>query len=258
MVDITFLGKVKIPDLVLYAAVFLVLFFIGIMGGRSIGMVTRSENNLQQDNLDNPSIGISNGQWNLLIVAVDQLASPHPSLVGIWLLISTPENQKLTLVPMFPPADHEPTPVDNEWNKIFSLTSEQEPNVEFLDMVSEQVLWDEYLLIDKDGLVSIWETANQLGGLSPASVAQVNENVLPRTGGDVDLSLEGQVEIWKTICLELANIAEPDEFAHFLNQIEPHIHTRINLDEISQNQNFEDETQLQLGCEFPTLTLNSP
>jgi len=258
MVDITLLGKVKIPDLVLYAAVFLVLFIIGIMGGRSIGMITHSANNLQQDNLVDPVSGSSNGQWNLLIIAVDQLASPHPSLTGIWLLITSPEIQKLTLVPMFPPADLELIPADTEWNNIFSLTSEQEPNVEFLEKLNEQVLWDEYLLIDKGGLVSIWETANQLGGFSPASEVQVPEIVLPRTRVDVDLSLEGQVEIWKTICFELANIAEPDEFAHFLNQIEPHIHTRINLGEISQNLNFEDETQLQLGCEFPTLTLNSP
>ena len=221
-------------------------------------MVTQSIELPQQDNLADPAFGISNGQWNLLIIAVDQLASPRPSLVGIWLLITTPEIQKLTLVPIFPPGELDSSPVDTDWEKTFSMTSEQEPIVEFLDKVSEQVLWDEYLMIDKGGLVSILEIVTHHVVLSQESEVQLNKNVLPATGANVDLSLEGQVEIWKTICLDLSNITEPEDFAQLLNQIKPHIHTHIDLEDFSQNSYFEDESQFQLGCEFPTLTLKSP
>jgi hypothetical protein len=138
------------------------------------------------------------------------------------------------------------------------LTSEQEPVVEFLDKVSEEVLWDEYLMIDKGGLVSIWETVTRQEVLAPESEDQSNKNALPTTGVDIDLSLEGQLEIWNTICLQLSNITEPEDFAHFLDRVNPHLHTNIDLDVISQHLFFQNSEHLQLGCEFPTLTLNSP
>jgi hypothetical protein len=210
-----------------------------------------SNDRYQQDYFADPGFGISNGQWNLLIIAVDQLTVSHPSLAGIWLLIATPNDQNLTLVPVFPPIAPEPTPNDSEWDQIFSLTSKQEPNFEFLDKISEQVLWDEYLMIDKSGMDAIWETVNHLDTSS-------QENELPTTGMDFELSLGSQAEMWKTICLQLSKITDLRDFSFFLDQIKPHLHTDIDLDEISQELYFKDKSQVQLGCEFPTLTLNSP
>jgi hypothetical protein len=257
MVDYTLFGRFKLPDQVLYAAVFLVFFFIGIMSGRSTNMFTSSKELLPQDNLDESNSVIGKSQWNLLVIAVDQLAS-RPALMGIWLLVTSPEMQNLTLVPIYPAGELDPTPVIIEWDTIFSLTPEKKPNIEFLETVSEQILWDDYLIIDKDGIASIQETVTQFGARYQANEVQVNKNLLPRTGVDVDLSLEDQLEIWKTICLELSSIIEPEDLSNFITQIKPYIHTQINLDEIAHQRYFQKNTQLQLVCEFPTLALNSP
>lgn len=253
-----FLGKFKIPDLVLFAAVFLVLFFIGFMGGRSISMVTLFKDDTQQDNLADPAFGNRNGQWNLLIIAVDHLTASRPALAGIWLLITTPENQNLTLVPIFPTMDPETVTEDSEWEKIFSLTSDREVNVEFMQKISEQVLWDEYLLIDKDGMSSIGETVGLHDVSSKVAEVPDKKNGPHPIGTEFDLSLESQIDMWKTICLELSKFTEPEDIAQFLSQIKPHLATNFNIDEVAKKMYLKNEPPLQLGCEFPTLTLKSP
>ena len=221
-------------------------------------MVTSSKEHLERGNLPESNSVIGNSQWNLLIIAVDRLASSHAALMGIWLLVTSPEMQNLTLVPIYPAGDFDPTPANIEWDSIFSLTSEKKPSIEFLETVSEQILWDEYLIIDKEGIASVQEIVARSDVMSQIIEVQVNKNLIMRTGVDLDLSLEDQLEIWKTICLELSTIIEPEDLSDFISQIKPHIHTQVDLDEIAHQRYIQKNSQVQLVCEFPTLTLNSP
>ena len=93
-------GRVDFQDIGRYAVIFLILFLIGIMGGRTVGM------NVYSNTLDEPEFVVTqvrgNGQRNLIILSVDQLSSPQPSLESIWLLVTYPGTPILTLVPIYP------------------------------------------------------------------------------------------------------------------------------------------------------------
>ena len=56
----------------------------------------------QADILAKTNLKKGDGQWNLLVIAVDKLTAPYPTLTGIWLMITSAGNYNLTLVPIYP------------------------------------------------------------------------------------------------------------------------------------------------------------
>lgn len=212
----------------------------------------------QPHNYGNPIPEIDNGQWNLLIIAVDRLTPYHPSLIGLWLLITSSESQSLTLVPIFPAGNQNFSVENIKWEKIFSINSEKKPNMNFLERISEQILWDDYLIIDLEGMSHVIENFTDDSYIYQGSESLGKGVMLPGTGKVIDLSLDGQEKIWRSVCQELSSIAEPSHLINRLDLIKPHLHSKINLDEIAIQRSFQNKNQLKLTCNFPTLSLNSP
>jgi hypothetical protein len=248
----------KIPDQASYVAVFLVLFFIGIVGGRSIGMIMFSRVPSQKDFVENSASIINNGQHNLLVITVDQLASAKPVLESIWLLITYPEVSNLTLVPIYPPSQQDLINDDLTLAQTFVMTAQQTPNSDFLELIREKIYWDNYLIVDQKGVSNILRILKQYADGLPGKENQTNSILLPQTGQEIDRSLENQVRIWNGVCLELSRISNAGEMENIIQQISPHIRTNLVLEELSQQWLLEQPNDFQMGCEFPTLFLNSP
>lgn len=192
-------------------------------------------------------------QWNLVVIAVDQLTSARASLIGIWLLITSPGNEILTLVPIYPTGDLTSGPKNVAWDEKFSLDSEQTPSLDFLSTLSEHLLWDDYLLIDQEGITNILDQFTQFDPTS--QVKEDSGSAISSTGSINELNLDGQFEIWQAVCSELAAKSNPNEVSKWLDQIKPYTHSRI---ELKDQLNLKKNSQIQLVCEFPTLPLNSP
>jgi len=250
--------RFNIPDQALYVAVFLVLFFIGIVGGRSIGMIMFSRGPSQKDFVDNSASLINNGQHNLLVITVDQLASAKPVLESIWLLITYPEISNLTLVPIFPTGQDDMKTDDLTLAQTFVMTAQQTPNSDFLELIREKIYWDNYLVVDQKGVSNVLKILQQYPKGSPGTENQTNMILLPQIGQEIDRSLENQVRIWNGVCLELSRISNAGEMENLIQQISPHIRTNLVLEELSQQWLLEQPNDFQMGCEFPTLILNSP
>lgn len=196
------------------------------------------------------------GQWNLVVIAVDQFSSSRPSLIGLWLLITSADTYNLTLVPIYPKIGTAAGSKNISWEDEFFLDGERQPDTNFLNLLSKQLLWDEYLMIDQEGMTIIVNQFTQYNSMF--SIKKIPGEVLPTTGSDFNLSIDGQLEIWQAVCSELATKTDANELSNWLDQVKPYIHSRFELKDILHQQNFQGNSQFLVSCEFPTLTLNTP
>jgi hypothetical protein len=251
-------GKLISPNSVLYAAIFLILSTIGYLGGRSIGMITISNEPHEQETMAQTETSIGNGQRNLLIITVDQLEFSDPFVESIWLLITYPEFPKLTLVPVYPAAKIESTSGRPSWIKLFSMNANQTPNKEFLEVLHEQFFWQDYLVIDKKSVSAVQNILKQYSEKSHSGEIQSSQTAHPIFNSDLNTNLEKQIQDWNSVCLELTGITDPSKIDELLLQISPFIRTNVNWDNFVQQWTFENHEDFHLGCEFPTLALNNP
>ena len=244
---ISLFRRKSFQDFALYLPIFLVLLVIGIVGGRSAGMI------FQFDAPDNAKLVSTqergNGQRNLIIIFVDQMAAPQPKLEGIWLLITYPESPDITLVPIFPNNKQQP-PGSTSYTESFEMTADNQPNSSFLNLLTEQVLWDNYLITDRDGMNSV---INILEDGSKALVSTETAFL-----NDPELTLEQQTLLWQSTCSHLSKIKRLEEIETLYHKFSINFSTNLNWDELPLYPWALEHEGEKLECEFPTLNLNSP
>jgi hypothetical protein len=81
--------------------------------------------------------------------------------------------------------------------------------------------------------------------------------IRPAIEGFSNTSLDNQVNLWNSVCLELSRYTGLDEIKELLHQISQDVRTNLFWNEIIQQWMVEDQGEFQIGCEFPTLTLNT-
>ena len=198
-----------------------------------------------------------NGQHNLIVLIVDKLADHQPKLEGFWLLITIPENPELTLVPIFPNSQDE-LPSMPSYSAAFAMTAANQPGARFLDLLTEQVLWDHYLIIDRNDASSI------LNYLETASTNVTNTQISVSTainsdaGSTYELTLDQQIQLWQTACSNLTNFSKTNEIETLFNQLSSYIETNLNWDQLPLNSWAAANEEVKVECDFPTLNLNSP
>lgn len=221
-------------------------------------MITFSNRPSQNDFVDDSASIINNGQQNLLVITVDQLALARPVLKSIWLLITYPEISNLILVPIYPSNQEDSITADLMLAQTFAMTAQQTPRSEFLEPLRKKIYWDNYLIVDQKGVSSVLRILHQFAEELPGKENQTNSILLPQTGQEVDRSLENQVQIWNIVCLELSRISKAGKMEDLIQKISPYVRTNLLWEELSQQWSFEQPNDFQMGCEFPTLFLNSP
>ena len=221
-------------------------------------MITLSSGPSQKDIVDDSASVINNGQQNLLVITVDQLALAKPVLESVWLLITYPEISNLTLVPIYPSIQEDSLTADLMLAQTFAMTAQQTPHSEFLELLREKIYWNNYLIVDQEGASSVLRILHQYSERIPGQKNQMNSILLPQTGQEIDRSLENQVQIWNGICLELTRISKAGKIEDLIQEISPHVRTNLKWEEFSPHWSFEQPIDFQMGCDFPTLILNSP
>lgn len=251
-------GRSIIPDQVIFITVFLIFFFIGIVGGRSIGMFTYSSKYLQINDANDNAPIVNNGQQNLLILTVDRLASAKPEVKSIWLLITFPEFSNLTLVPIYPASEESRLTTKIDLSEAFELTDDRTLDSNYSKLLHDLFYWDYYLIIDQLDLALIKGILDQSTFGNQTPNIQTSPILLPQTGREFDFSLKGQVEYWDEICSDLSQYSNIEQLEDLFNQGSPYFNTNLKWKKFSSQWSLDPSEGKHLSCDFPTLTLNSP
>ncbi len=171
----------------------------------------------------------SSYQRNIAILHVDDLQSDSPKLLSIWGLILYFPEPKVILQPLYP--------LDIEGNadlgNRFSLSADKTPNPVFMKFLAEdnQITWDNYLVLDQNGMSAIGMWA--FGG----DPLQVSDPSLP--------PLQLEKVYFNQICGALE--AQGNKFlegSSWIDIIPDHMHSNINLDDM-----LADWTKLTKGSQ---------
>jgi hypothetical protein len=240
------IGNLSNREFARYLPVFLLLFVIGIAGGRAAGMVFKNRAHGENGVLVSREMGIS--QRNLAVLIVDQLQSPGSRLEGIWLLISAPDITELILVPVHPDQ------VDWAASLIgkFTLTEKMQPGTDFLDHLTDLLLWDHYLLIDRYGINSI------MSGAALDKTDAPGDSIFHTFRDAGQLTLEEQTLFWGSICDELASINNENELEAYFKQFSQNGATDLYRSDMDLLSWINTADGKKITCEFPTLEIVSP
>jgi hypothetical protein len=233
----------RFKDIALYLPIFFIFFLIGIVGGRAAGMLLSVKTSDTSYPFTVKSLG--NGQRNLVLMLVNENFAGNPELEGIWLLITHPQSSAITLVPV--------NPGDNERSRklyeSFTVSEDSLPGLTFLDVMSEYLLWDDYLLIDQQGLASVF---NNFDSAADDTLHVVSS---PRS---TRLSIEEQTKLWKSMCAYLSQVDEPEQMVKLVQQVSPHFSSSLSWDDLPLYPWAAENYDGNLSCDFPTLIMKSP
>lgn len=188
---------------------------------------------------------LGNGQRNLALMLVSEKFAEKPELEGIWLLITHPQSSKITLVPVVR-EDNEKT---HNLYAAFSMTEDSLPNPTFLDAMSKYLLWDEYLLIDQQGLASV------LYNFDTVADDILHLVTSPTSSGP---SIEEQTKLWKSMCTYLSQVEGQEQMSKLVQEVSPYITSSIAWDDLPLYPWASENYEGNLSCEFPTLKMISP
>ncbi len=203
--------------------------------------------------------GINNGQRNLLVAWVDSLDAKNPRLEGLWLVLFVPNSPSLTWLPLYPDGLIESIGGNPQWYADFHLTPDGEFDSQFVDdLRSEDVWWNNHVVIDETGLVEIVNRSLNVNG-SPAITPQPDAG--DRIIGNMPLAweapseaLKAQFDLLDSLCLSIPASTQAASPADLLDLLDHHLISDLQAEEILSIRNNLRLTGGRL-CKFPTRRL---
>jgi hypothetical protein len=203
--------------------------------------------------------GINNGQRNLLVAWVDSLDAENPRLEGLWLVLFVPNSPSLTWLPLYPDGLIGSIGGNPQWYADFRLTPEGEFDSQFVaNLRSEDVWWNNYVVVDETGLVEIVNRSLNVMG-SPAITPQPDAG--DRIIGNMPLAweapseaLKAQFDLLDSLCLSIPASTQAASQADLLDLLDHHLISDLQANEILSIQKNLRLTGGSL-CKFPTRRL---
>jgi hypothetical protein len=206
----------------------------------------------------------------LLVIGVDRLgpASSRPAarLESLWLVVYFPGQVPITLLPLYPQALGNESPVDPGLPDAFSLTRSGAPSPVFLERLrQEQVWWDGYVLLDETAMVALLDF---LGGVSldgQALDGALALGSIPRSWVDPASALQGQMQVLRAACRQVsAGLSQELDMAGLLSRVDAHMRTDVDLAQavndwlaLAGSGELAQFARGQ-GCEFPLANVPYP
>jgi hypothetical protein len=260
MQSLTRFWKAVIPKQGIYIASFLLLFAIGILGGKLIGTIAMDPLTQSQNLAISSRATPRNGQHNILLIGVDKLKPSESNLDSVWILITMPGSSKLTLIPIYPSGAKEADNGEINLPEVFGLTTDRTPNEVFLNQIRKQIWWDSYIMIDEMGFRKFAKRLDRVSdGNSELNVLPLDNSTLENLHS---LNLNGPLNIrvnqMISICQQASNLSSALELFELLNSIDSHLISDFNLEDVTQFGPGDFQNDFGFECEFPTLTLSIP
>lgn len=193
------------------------------------------------------------GQRTILIIGIDELQAPVPSLKSVWVLFYIPSSPGMTLVPLYPAMSNNQTEPDAALAASFALTPEKTPAQSFVDALDgKDVHWSHYAVLDAVGLAALIDT---LGGVDISADHLDGNSVvagLSAIEADTVHSLESQSDLIKGLCAIPGRPGVVIDVPAIFNLLNGHLSTNITADLVISDWNSLGMLGGQL-CKFPTL-----
>jgi hypothetical protein len=264
---------------------YLILFFVsllsGILVGRRIGVRADDSTNAplrqklkpslllkkelrknltEADQLtDNSSpVMVSHQQRNILIVGVDDLGEPSPTLSSIWLIIYLQDSPHLMLLPIYPIGETHPdgTLID-KLDDDFRLTPQRSLHSDFITALEEkEIWWTGHIIIDKYALADVVDfiaeaNANPfLGGVNAITSIPIARDAPYK-------SVIGQADLIKNLCQNTTGLSSIPrwQYLHLFAMTQDHFSTDYVAEEALDEWLHLLSEGGGISCEFPSMAL---
>jgi len=198
---------------------------------------------------------VASRQRNLLVIGVDDLASPHPNLESVWLVIYMPGFPRFMLLPVYPSL---PGADDSSQllAQLFQFDDMKSPEPAFLDALEEKGLWwTGYLILDRIALIDVIEFLGGAGEFSALDGANTVAN-LPKAMDDPQQAFTSQVKLFQELCSNVARLSEEDHWRllHLFGLIPDHAISNLDLEQVSSEWQDLLKHAGEVACEFPSLS----
>lgn len=248
------IGKFRFPDLAAYGLIFLLLFTIGLMGGKDIGKNILPEDFSFGDHGRSTVGRINNINKSYLMIGVDQLSKSNPNLESIWLLTTSTQKGKISFFPVYPTVENGIPLADSTLGQVFTISKHGVPGTAFINYLDEQITWDHYIVIDRIGFSALMEFLNQ--GKSDFKVKSML-NSLPLAWRDPAGALERQTNLLSEVCARVSDFPEEGRTIAFIKGNRDHYKTDINWNDSDHRTILDSKESDQIDCDFPNLALEN-
>jgi hypothetical protein len=264
MINFTINRTRLIPDMAIYVGVFVIFLVTGLWGGLSIGsssFARSKETPLAVDSGKSPVTTTlpTTGQRNLLVVGVDNLTAAHPRLEGAWLVMYFKGKPDLTFLPLHPQPNENSKPTSSGIYASFSLDETGHPSQDFLEQLSQQIWWNNYIVIDKTALTALIDL---LGGMQVGNQHLTGAQVLAKmvsTWEGTNGAYVGQARLLSHLCEQAQAISLSEEqVTAKLKQIETNLATDLDINENLGVWLNKTNNSRSLYCEFPLFSPTVP
>lgn len=226
-------------------AIFILSFSMGNIVGLSLGKESDSQNHLSQDETVMQ-------QTSVLLINVDRLDIPSPTLEAAWLLLVLPPQSKISLIPIYPVSSKSPHDQLIPPGTVISSTNLNTGDNSLVKALRDRnIMWKQYIILDQTGFI---ELANQIDGdnIGRGWINKEIVNLSFSTSDDnPDTALPRQAYIYQQLCLNLSSISILSKLNILFNS--DHVITDITPDQLLAVWNIYRDSSEFLNCKFPTM-----
>jgi hypothetical protein len=230
--------------------IFILIFTLCLIAGFNLGSIWQqdSEEVTQIANtphvFDSPDTG---NQHNILIIGIDQINNPKPSIHGLWLLIYYRDTPQIDLIPIFPSIQEGEILQDQTLAGSFAISSSGDIQQKFWEHLQwRNILWHNYVLLDENAL-------NEITRLVQLPNAR-DSGLLVSWEQDSIAAVTNQSRLLDAVCHRFEPWNLPEDITPMVTQLTPHLMTDISSDQIIADWRLMLSFGEKLHCEFPTLT----
>lgn len=203
-------------------------------------------------------------QRNILLITADHLEASRPQLTGIWLVMYTPTEPRITLLPVYPAPSMNHTV--KELARAFRLDNNEGdfvPRSSFFDLIRKQIpRWSGYILLDEPALGELTGLLVSYGNPSSRQATNPSSQLGSESqeGDDPFLILIKQASRYQELCWGVAQVGSMDELTELpdlLTLRNNHLITDlIPTQLLAEFQNLAGEGK-NIVCDFPTLSVQA-
>lgn len=240
--------------------IFLAIYVLGMVFGFRVG------NNLKRDeslgnvtnlaSMNPTSIPtLKNGQHNLLVVTIDDMAYTRPQLKSIWLVTYFNHNKSVSFLPVYPTISKGKLIADDEYSNKFELIStdgQYKLSPKFLDtLIQRNFWWSTYLILDQEAYSSLLESTDQILPFAHVNNKTQNNQAILDSNKTQESIYTHDVQVIREICYQIAQEEHGFDWESFRDLSPHYISSDINFDKIINNWIASLSSNGTLQCNFP-------
>jgi hypothetical protein len=171
-------------------------------------------------------------QRTIVFIVADDLQTPAPRLVSVWVVLYRPDLPLVTFLPLFPPNTITITADPPDLAGAFALGADRSPSTSFIAALkSYHFDWNGYVLTDQLGLA---RTVDWLGGVflsnNPADGATALASLV-NPWEDPLGALQTQQKLLQSVCEKVSTLKPEANWLELAGTLMPqHLHTSLSLE----------------------------